>query len=166
MGIPEASYNDQVAIMIAAGDLPDAFIGQIPNFAQFLDSFVKMNDMIDEYAPNLKAFYDKYPNIKLASVFPDGSMYGLPEVQLDGYVAGKSLAINKKWLENVGMEMPETADELFDVLMAFKTRDPNGNGQADEIPFAFTRTGNLICSNPPSVLPAMMRRTINILTCR
>ena len=35
------------------------------------------------------------------------------------------------------MEMPETADELFDVLMAFKTQDPNGNGQADEIPFAF-----------------------------
>ena len=137
VGIPEASYNDQVAIMIAAGDLPDAFIGQIPNFAQFLDSFVKMNDMIDDYAPSLKEFFDKYPNIKLAGMFPDGSVYGLPEVQLDGYVAGKSLAINKKWLDAVGMEMPETADELFDVLMAFKTQDPNGNGQADEIPFAF-----------------------------
>ena len=137
VGIPEASYNDQVAIMIAAGDLPDAFIGQIPNFAQFLDSFVKMNDMIDDYAPSLKEFFDKYPNIKLAGMFPDGSIYGLPEVQLDGYVAGKSLAINKKWLDAVGMEMPETADELFDVLMAFKTQDPNGNGQADEIPFAF-----------------------------
>lgn len=137
VGIPEASYNDQVAIMIAAGDLPDAFIGQIPNFAQFLDSFVKMNDMIDDYAPSLKEFFDKYPNIKLAGMFPDGSIYGLPEVQLDGYVAGKSLAINKKWLDAVGMEMPETADELFNVLMAFKTQDPNGNGQADEIPFAF-----------------------------
>ena len=66
------------------------------------------------------------------------------------------------------MEMPETADELFDVLMAFKNcRDPNGkrDGQM-KFPLLFTRTGNLICSNPPSVLPAMMRRTINILTCR
>ena len=137
VGIPEASYNDQVAIMIAAGDLPDAFIGQIPNFAQFLDSFVRMNDMIDDYAPSAKTFFDQYPNIKLAGMFPDGSIYGLPEVQLDGYVAGKSLAINQSWLEAVGMQMPETADELFEVLMAFKTRDPNGNGLADEIPFAF-----------------------------
>lgn len=137
VGIPEASYNDQVAIMIAANDLPDAFIGQIPNFAQFTDSFVKLNDLIDEYAPSLTEFYETYPNVKLANIFPDGSMYGLPFTQLDGYVASKSLAINKRWLEAVNMEMPETADELFDVLMAFKTQDPNGNGLEDEIPFSY-----------------------------
>ena len=137
VGVPESSYNDQVAIMIAAGDLPDAFIGQIPNFAQFLDAFTKLNDMIEDYAPSVSDFYERYPNIRMASLFPDGSMYGLPMAQMDGYVANKSLAINQKWLEQVGMEMPETADELFDVLMAFKTQDPNGNGQADETPFSF-----------------------------
>lgn len=137
VGIPEASYNDQVAIMIAAGDLPDAFIGQIPNFAQFTDSFVKLNDLLDEYAPSLTGFFEEYPEVKLANMFPDGSVYGLPYTQLDGYVASRSLAINQKWLEAVNMEMPETADELFDVLMAFKTQDPNGNGLDDEIPFSY-----------------------------
>ena len=57
VGIPEASYNDQVAIMIAAGDLPDVFIGQVPNFAQFLDSFYKLDDMIADYTPSLADFY-------------------------------------------------------------------------------------------------------------
>ena len=33
--------------------------------------------------------------------------------------------------------MPTTTDELYDVLMAFKEKHPNGNGEQDEIPFAY-----------------------------
>ncbi len=33
------------------------------------------------------------------------------------------------------MEMTSTIDEWYEVLTAFKTRDPNGNGFQDEIPF-------------------------------
>lgn len=137
VGIPEVSYKDQVAIMIAAGDLPDAFIGQIPNFAQFTDSFYRVDDKIDEWIPSLKEFYEMSPNVKLAAVFPDGTAYGLPYTQMTGYRASKSLSINQTWLDKVGKEMPNTPDELFDVLMAFKNEDPNGNGMADEIPFSF-----------------------------
>jgi len=43
--------------------------------------------------------------------------------------------IRGDWLETVGMEMPETVEEYRDVLRAFKTQDPNGNGLADEIPW-------------------------------
>ena len=32
------------------------------------------------------------------------------------------------------MQVPTTWDELYNVLVAFKTKDPNGNGKADEIP--------------------------------
>ena len=34
--------------------------------------------------------------------------------------------------------MPQTFDELTDTLRAFKTGDPNGNGQPDEIPLCIT----------------------------
>lgn len=37
----------------------------------------------------------------------------------------------------MGLEVPETLDDFYDVCMAFKTQDPNGNGIADEIPFNF-----------------------------
>ena len=30
--------------------------------------------------------------------------------------------------------MPTNPDELYEVLKAFKEQDPNGNGEADEIP--------------------------------
>ena len=42
--------------------------------------------------------------------------------------------INQKWLDNLGLDMPTTTDELRDVLQAFREKDPNGNGQTDEIP--------------------------------
>lgn len=32
--------------------------------------------------------------------------------------------------------MPQTTDDLIKVLEAFKTKDPNGNGKADEIPMS------------------------------
>ena len=37
--------------------------------------------------------------------------------------------------DNLGLEAPTTVDELYDVLVAFRDNDPNGNGQKDEIPY-------------------------------
>ena len=42
--------------------------------------------------------------------------------------------INKAWLEKLGMEAPRTVDELYDLLVAFRDNDMNGNGKKDEIP--------------------------------
>ena len=42
--------------------------------------------------------------------------------------------IRQDWLDKLGLKMPVTQEEFVDVLRAFKTQDPNGNGQADEIP--------------------------------
>ncbi|MEG2584495.1 MAG: extracellular solute-binding protein, partial [Oscillospiraceae bacterium] len=44
--------------------------------------------------------------------------------------------IRKDWLDKLGLAVPKTIDEWHEVLMAFKTKDPNGNGKMDEIPFA------------------------------
>ncbi len=39
--------------------------------------------------------------------------------------------IRQDWLDNLGMEMPTTLDELHDVLYAFTYSDPDGNGVDD-----------------------------------
>lgn len=51
--------------------------------------------------------------------------------------------INQKWLDAVGMKAPTNTDELYAVLKAFKEKDPNGNGEADEIPMLSSKTGSL-----------------------
>ena len=51
------------------------------------------------------------------------------------------LYIRQDWLDHLGLEMPKTVDELYDVLVAFKEQDANGNGDpGDEIPLA-TKNG-------------------------
>ena len=45
-------------------------------------------------------------------------------------IVGNQLFINKKWLDNLGLKMPETYDELVTVLQAFKDKDANGNGMS------------------------------------
>ncbi len=42
--------------------------------------------------------------------------------------------INMDWLNKLGLKKPTTIDELYDVLVAFRDKDPNGNGKKDEIP--------------------------------
>lgn len=41
--------------------------------------------------------------------------------------------INTAWMEKLDLEVPETTEELKEVLIAFRDGDPNGNGIPDEI---------------------------------
>lgn len=65
----------------------------------------------------------------------DGGYYGMPLIALE-HVDNMAFPvfINKVWLDKVGKEMPTTVDELYDVLVAFRDGDCNGNGKKDEIP--------------------------------
>ncbi len=48
------------------------------------------------------------------------------------------LWMNQEWLDALGLAQPATTDELYEVLIAFRDNDPNGNGVRDEIPLAGT----------------------------
>ena len=45
--------------------------------------------------------------------------------------------INSTWINNLGLQLPRTEQELRDVLLAFHTQDPNKNGTADELVIGF-----------------------------
>ena len=53
-----------------------------------------------------------------------------------GQCPNEILYINQQWLDALGLEMPQTVDEYYETLMAFRDKDPNGNGEQDEIPLA------------------------------
>ena len=42
--------------------------------------------------------------------------------------------INQEWLDNLDLDMPKNPTDLYNVLKAFKTGDPNKNGFQDEYP--------------------------------
>lgn len=136
------SLQEKRNLMLASGEYPDILFASAVPKADLLKYgkqgvFLKLNDLIDQYAPNFKKAMEEFPIIKQGITMPDGNIYGLPTIYDPNF---KSLRmgtpwIKKEWLDKVGLKEPTTIDEFYQVLKAFKEKDPNGNGKADEIPW-------------------------------
>ena len=92
-----------------------------------------LEDLIQENMPNLKAVLDER-NAWNEIASADGHIYSLPFIDQPG-LQNILMWINVRWLDKVGMEEPNSWETLYEVLKAFKEKDPNGNGEADEIPY-------------------------------
>lgn len=65
----------------------------------------------------------------------DGRIFSYPSVEYRSvHTPQTQLLINTQWLEKLELDMPYTVEELYDVLVAFRDKDPNGNKKKDEIP--------------------------------
>ena len=75
---------------------------------------------------------------------PDGHIYSLPNVDGSLHVQyNMKLWINTTWLDNLGLDLPTTTDEFYEVMRAFKEQDANGNGDPnDEIPLSTVASGS------------------------
>lgn len=143
-----SEYKQQLALMASSNEeLPDVMIGfhdmgtNTVNIYGQDGYFLDLTDLIDEYGDSYKAAYENQSKkmqefISRRMKDPDtGGIYGMPYVSYTTVDHIQSIMyINQKWLDAVGMKAPATVDELYNVLKAFKTQDPNGNGTADEIP--------------------------------
>lgn len=138
-----ADWADKKAVLLAGGDLPDVFIGSNAlsesEVVQNQSLFLELDDYIDKYMPNFKSIIDKDPGFKALATSADGHIYGLPAKLPMRPIIGNQLFINKKWLDNLGLEVPQTYEEFVNVLEQFKAKDANGNGDVnDEIPYGGT----------------------------
>ncbi|MBF1120446.1 MAG: extracellular solute-binding protein, partial [Streptococcus sp.] len=135
-----ADWTDKKSVLVASGDLPDAFLGSNAfndaEIAQNQSLFIPLEDLIKENMPNLTKAMEQEPKLKAMITSPDGHIYSLPKKLPMRPTVGNQLFINKKWLDNLGLKVPETYEEFVKVLQAFKDKDANGNGDpTDEIPF-------------------------------
>lgn len=133
-------------ISLASGDLPDLYL-LIPWVDQFSQTELlklsgqgviqPLNALIDQYGPDIKKAFAAEPGFQRMATAPDGKIYGMPQWN-DCYHCSypAKLWLNSTWLKKVGMKEPTTTDEFREVLRAFKTKDPNGNGKADEVPLS------------------------------
>ncbi len=137
-------------LLMASGNLPDIVAGNElrHDFVRYgmEGAFQPLNKLIDQHAPNLKRFLAENETVRKAITAPDGNIYWIPYVP-DGKFA-RGWFIRYDWLEKLGLQPPQTVDELYTVLKAFRERDPNGNGQKDEVP--------LFIREPDSELPRLV----------
>lgn len=139
-----ADWDQKKNPMLAAGDVPDLIIGANAitdsDLATFGTLFEDLSDDLDAL-PNVKEMFDQVDGAELLATSLDGKVYSIPSYKRFWPQAVTHQYINQQWLDTLGLAQPTTWDELFDVLVAFKEGDPNGNGQADEIAMDFAPVG-------------------------
>ncbi len=126
--VPNSDYDDRFNITLGSGDLPTIMLtDKTPSFIQAVrdGAFWDLTDYIDDYE-NLGELNDIVRN----NVSIDGGIYGLPRTRPLGRHA---VTIRKDWLDNLGLDMPETIDEFYEVMKAFTYDDPNQSGEDDTV---------------------------------
>jgi putative aldouronate transport system substrate-binding protein len=150
--MPEANYQEQKNLMLASNDLPDVFMSGL-NDSDILrygqsGTLIPQEKLIEQYAPLIKDLFSRRPDIKKYVTTPDNHIYILPRLQeLSHRVNPDNMFINKTWLDKLGLRIPETTEEFYTVLKAFRERDPNGNGRRDELPLSFVGNATIIGNN-------------------
>ena len=135
----KADADTKLNLMLSSGEYPDVICygmnkQKMVKFAKE-GIFVPINDYIDKYGDNMKRLFEARPQYEQLSYAPDGNIYGFVTANECYHCqAYPKLWYNTEWLEALGLEEPQTTEELKDVLLAVKNSDYNGNGKADEIP--------------------------------
>lgn len=140
--IPSQNAEEKLNLVLSSGDLPDVIMNSPVTLSQLMiygsqGMFLPLNDLIQDYGTDVKSFLDGRPDILESITAPDGNIYSMPYInECYHCTLAQKLWIYQPWLDELGLEMPETTEEFYQVLKAFKEQDPNGNGKQDEIPIA------------------------------
>lgn len=139
---PEETAGNQKSLLLASGDYPSVFFHGAfskPERQRYgrLGILQPLNDLIVLHAPNVQSVLSRDADYAAGTYAPDRNIYALPgaEICYRCFYTPK-MWINTQWLENLGLDTPETAEEFEQVLIAFRDDDPNGNGLQNEIPFS------------------------------
>ena len=132
--------QEKYGLALSSGDYTDVIGGwclsptDILTYGVKMGVFIPLEGYFEEYAPNIMKVLE-LPGVRETMTAPDGHIYSIPYVTEAPKVDFNPF-INKEWLDKLGLEMPTNTEEFREVLRAFKTQDPNGNGVNDEIPFS------------------------------
>lgn len=124
--VANSNYEDRFNVTLASGDFPHIMVAyKEPSFINAArdGAFWDITDYLDDY-DNLGQSND----IVLNNTTIDGRIYGVYRSRPLGRNAA---TINTEWLDNVGLDMPETIDDFHEVLRAFTNDDPNQSGEDD-----------------------------------
>ncbi|WP_059051041.1 extracellular solute-binding protein [Paenibacillus senegalimassiliensis] len=146
---PIDSFSTKKNLVFASGDLPDMLYAaditpaeQVTYGSQGV--LIPLEDLIDNYAPNLKKILDEHPDVRKNITTTDGHIYALPFIDTAAVWYRSPMWYNGNFLKALNItELPKTTEELYTYLKRVKEEDPNGNGQADEIPLTSVKLDDL-----------------------
>ena len=148
--VSSSDWPEQRGIMLASRRLPDIIMGHMTfgdaDIMNNLEFFHPLDDLIERYMPNYRRAMELVPTLRNISVFPDGRIYSLARNLPARPQTRNHPVINRQWLDELGLEIPTTIDELTDVLRAFRDMGPIGGSR--RFPLSFHGSIHIDLLNP------------------
>jgi putative aldouronate transport system substrate-binding protein len=138
--VPDTSeWQTQLGLIMASGTLPDFFIRITPQLAEQYGrqgALLPLGELINTKVPHLKTVMNDNKPVAGQITSEDGKIYFFPRLLLDPRLRHyPGLMIREDWVETLGLQMPQTIDDFYKVLKAFKEADFNKDGNKNEAPF-------------------------------
>ncbi|WIV19468.1 extracellular solute-binding protein [Paenibacillus polygoni] len=131
--IPDGIYSDKMNTALTTNSLKKV------TFVRNVDYLLLKNTIRSGAFWEIGPYLEDYPNLKylnkdiLKQTSVDNRIYGL---YTERPSSRQGVIIRQDWLDHLGLTVPRTLEELYEVLHAFTYNDPDGNGKADTIGLA------------------------------
>lgn len=134
------AWQDELKRYKSGENLPDVLFKAELSPAMMIELYsegviIDLKPYLAEHAPNLWKLLNDNPEYMEETSLPTGEIVALPHI--DFMPLQNCMWVNTKWLNRLGLSMPEDRESFTEMLIAFKNEDPNGNGSSDEIPLSF-----------------------------
>jgi putative aldouronate transport system substrate-binding protein len=137
---PPINQSDEAfSTMVAARNIPDIMTYDIfrypggPTKAIQDKVILDITDIINSYSPYVNELFDRWPDTRKDAKTDDGVYFMYPSFNDPEFMCTNGLMLRKDWLEELDLAVPETIDEWYDVLTAFKVKK-------NVIPFTMEKT--------------------------
>lgn len=117
---------EQFNLMVATGDYCDLMHDVDTNYVGGLDTaweeevIIAIDDLIDTWMPNYYAELHSEDAFIPDLTSNEGNIYQISILRHEGSLPDYGLMIRQDWLDKLDMDRPQTYDQYYDVLKAFK----------------------------------------------
>lgn len=125
---PAADYAKKLMAALAGGEQYDLVYMGKTEMDQLVEQGVLMR--LNDYIADSDVLSDPEviePSEWELVTYGEGDIYSI----LNKKEGGTLPTVRQDWMDKLGLDQPETLDEFYEVLKAFKERDPDGNGKDD-----------------------------------
>ncbi len=123
--VPATGWEEKRKLLVATNSVPDFANFSIQDSRQYGPEgvFLKLNDLIEKHAPNVRQIFKDYPDAKLMATAPDGGIYILPAIEQRRFEF--AWMFRQDLASEYGLKAPTNTDEFYELLKAFKAKHPD-----------------------------------------
>ena len=136
--------EEAINLKIASGEFPDVWIWG--DYQKFYEQGLLRTISLESLKENMPAYYsllEEYdPNSVGINLFTqEEGLVGIPQFTMAS-LSGFMRILRQDWLDNLGLSVPATTEELENVMRAFTFDDPDQNGSDDTYGMSVWRNTN------------------------